>query len=149
MEEDPCVPSDRSGGERKHRGEREGREEEGEKAYTIALGGYWIRNRGHTGYRRILLPTLTSLSPSLSSSPSLRAEIANHFLGWKTSRRCKVSTECIIRTTEQRATGCLVLTSPLPPPLPLCSGPITRLTEYEEERIYLSILCTSQDLFSS
>lgn len=65
MEEDPCVPTDRSGGERKHRGEREGREEEGEKAYTIALGGYWIRNRGHTGYRRILLPTLTSLSHPL------------------------------------------------------------------------------------
>lgn len=65
MEEDPCVPSDRLGGERKHRGEREGREEEGEKAYTIALGGYWIRNRGHTGYRRILLPTLTSLSHPL------------------------------------------------------------------------------------
>lgn len=56
------------------------------------------------------------------------------------SRRCKVSTECIIRTTEQRATGCLVLTSSLFPPQPLCSAPITRLTEYEEERIYLSIL---------
>lgn len=73
MEEDPCVPSDGSGGERKHRGEREGREEEGEKAYTIALGGYWIRNRSHTGYRRILFPTLTSLShPLLLFVPKLR-----------------------------------------------------------------------------
>lgn len=66
MEEDLAltVPSDRLGGERKHREEKRTGEEEGRKGverksqYTIALGGYWIRNRGHTGYRRRVLLSL-------------------------------------------------------------------------------------------
>lgn len=50
--------------------EKEGRERE--KAYTIALGGYWICNRGHTGYKRILLQPSCFNSLSFILSPSCR-----------------------------------------------------------------------------
>lgn len=104
--------------------------------YTIELGGYWICNRGHTGYRHTALPTPTSaiaLSPStrhLHLAPCRNCEPFSRIEDVVAAQSLLARLNALFARESKGLPGVLVLTFSLPT-LPL---PGTRLTEYKDDR---------------